>query len=122
MEFSGNVLEVWAGVVMCGSVIRMFGAAALGQTIREGFQILREYPSHDGRVLRGLSVITLLDESRESRVSRQYLLTWDSKGIYMWDSSKIIKKIRFPKTQQNFISSISYISKLGGKLPRHPVN
>jgi hypothetical protein len=91
------------------------GAAVLGQTIREGFQILREYPSHDSRGLRGLSIITLLDESRESRISKQYLLTWDSKGIYMWDASKIIRKIRFPKSQQNFISSMSYISKLGGE-------
>lgn len=85
-----------------------------GQTLREGFQILREYPSHDGRLLRGITIITLFDESRESRVSKQYLLTWDSKGIYMWDSVQIIKRIRFPKAQQNFISSISYISKLGG--------
>jgi hypothetical protein len=85
-----------------------------GQTLREGFQILREYPSHDGRLLRGLTIITLLDESRESRVSRQYVVTWDSKGIYLWDNTHIMKRIKFPKSQPNFISCISYISKLGG--------
>lgn len=84
-----------------------------GKTIREGFQVLKEFPSFD-RPLKGIITVSLIDENRENRQSKQYIITWDSKGIYMWDNIKIFKKIKFPKLQQNFISCLSYISKLGG--------
>ena len=91
------------------------------KSIREGFQVLKEYPSFE-RSLKGLLLLSsIINEKNssvinENRQFKQFILSWDSKGIYMWDMFQLYKKIKFPKLQQNFISCLSFITKLGGKL------
>ena len=86
-----------------------------GETMRDGFQDLMFFPGH-GRSVRGFKIITMLDDKTANKKKKERLLSWDVKGLYLWEHESIMKNIRFPKSQQNYVSCVVYVSKLGGKL------
>jgi hypothetical protein len=84
-----------------------------GETVRDGFQDLLFFPGH-GRSVRGFNIISMKNEKGRKKKTER-VLSWDVKGIYLWNNDGIIlRNIKFPKTQQNYISCIVYIPRLGG--------
>lgn len=64
------------------------------------------------RSVRGFRLITYNDEQRHRNRKREVLLSWDVKGILLWDGETTFKQLKFPKSQQNFINSMIFIPKL----------
>lgn len=96
-----------------------------GTVLRDGFQQLFEFRPHKLEP-RGTICLTqkeiccdmyVVDSSKEqekyvSNWRKEQFLSWDSKSMILWQHDKIVKKVDFPMSRHEYISSIIYLQKL----------
>lgn len=80
---------------------------SLQTAIRDGFQVIQVYPGHK-RIVLGCSLFSCSDDNSR----QESLISWDSKCICLWEGDIVIRQIRFPKSQEGYISCIEYIPRL----------